>query len=71
MVAIDAVASKIMGFDPMEIKFIRLAHEKGLGCGDLSKIEVVEDDISNVNLKFKALDNLASRGQKMIYKGIF
>jgi hypothetical protein len=70
MVAIDAVASKIMGFDPMEIKFIRLAHEKGLGCGDLNEIEIVGDDISNINLKFKAFDNLASRGQKMIYKGI-
>jgi hypothetical protein len=28
-VAIDAVASKMMGFDPMELRFIRLAHEKG------------------------------------------
>jgi len=70
MVAIDAVASKIMGFEPMEIKFIRLAHEKGLGCGDLNEIEIVGDDISHINLKFKALDNLASKGQKMIYRGI-
>ena len=30
-VAIDAVAAKLMGFDPMSIKFIRLAHELGLG----------------------------------------
>ena len=40
-VAIDAVAAHMMGFDPMSIKFIRLAHERGLGCGDISKIEVV------------------------------
>ena len=33
-VAIDAVAAKLMGFDPMSIKFIRMAHELGLGCGD-------------------------------------
>ena len=33
-VAIDAVAAKMMGFDPMDIKFIRLAHQRGLGCGD-------------------------------------
>ena len=28
-VAIDAVAAKLMGFDPMSIKFIRLAHDLG------------------------------------------
>src|SRR4030066_163662 len=28
-VAIDAVASKLMGFDPMSIKYINLAHEAG------------------------------------------
>jgi uncharacterized protein (DUF362 family) len=42
-VAIDAVAAKLMGFDPMGIKFIRLAHDMGLGCGDPSEIEIVGD----------------------------
>lgn len=43
-VAIDAISSKIMGLDPLsEVKFIRLAHEKGLGCGDPKEIEVVGD----------------------------
>jgi len=43
-VAIDAVAAKLMGFDPLkDCKYIRLAHEMGLGCGDLSKIEIVGD----------------------------
>ena len=32
-VAIDAVAAKMMGFDPMSIEYIRLAHEDGLGVG--------------------------------------
>lgn len=69
-VAIDAIAAKMMGFDPMEIKFIRLAHERGLGCGDPSKIEVVGEDISNVNWHFSGVQNtLASRGQKLIYWG--
>src|SRR5215212_11651539 len=40
-VAIDAVAAKLMGFDPMSIKYIRRAHEAGLGCGDPRDIEVV------------------------------
>jgi uncharacterized protein (DUF362 family) len=69
-VAIDAVAAKMMGFDPMSIKFIRLAHERGLGCGDPSQIEIVGEDISGVNWRFEGSANtLASRGQKLIYWG--
>jgi uncharacterized protein (DUF362 family) len=69
MVAIDAVAAKMMGFDPLSIKFIRLAHEQGLGCGDVRDIEVAGEDISAVNFHFHVADTLASRGQKMIYWG--
>ena len=69
-VAIDAVAAKIMGFDPMSVKFIRLAHEAGLGCGDVSGIDVVGEDISEVNWRFASAENtFASRGQKLIYWG--
>ncbi|MBI2201940.1 MAG: DUF362 domain-containing protein, partial [Armatimonadetes bacterium] len=69
-VAIDAVAAKIMGFDPLALKYIRLAHERGLGCGDLREIELVGEDISRVNLRFRAdEDTFASRGQKLIYWG--
>jgi uncharacterized protein (DUF362 family) len=42
-VAIDAVAAKLMGFDPLSIKFIRTAHDLGLGCGDPAEIEMVGD----------------------------
>jgi uncharacterized protein (DUF362 family) len=42
-VAIDAVAAQLMGFDPLSIQFIRLAHEKGLGVGDPAEIEIVGD----------------------------
>ncbi len=69
-VAIDAVAAKMMGFDPMSIKFIRLAHERGLGCGDVTEINVVGEDISQVNWQFTGVENtFASRGQKLIYWG--
>jgi len=60
-VAIDAVAAKMMGFDPMSIKYIRLAHEKGLGKGSMEEIEVLGEDISDVNFGFTVGDNLASR----------
>jgi len=70
MVAIDAVAAKMMGFDPLSIKFIRLAHEAGLGCGDVREIDIVGEDISNVDFRFNgSRDTFASRGQKLIYWG--
>ena len=69
-VAIDAIAAKMMGFDPLSIPFLRLAHERGLGCADPSEIEVVGEDIAGVNYGFRAGENtLASRGQKLIYWG--
>ena len=69
-VAIDAVSAQMMGFDPMSIKFIRLGHEAGLGCGDISQIEIVGEDISEVNWRFKDNENtFASRCQKLVYWG--
>jgi len=43
-VAIDAVAAKIMGFDPMKIDYIKIAHDRGLGVGDLEQIEIIGMD---------------------------
>ncbi|MFH2056107.1 MAG: DUF362 domain-containing protein, partial [bacterium] len=60
-VSIDAVAAKMMGFDPMSIHYIRFAHEQGLGHGRLDEIEVVGEDIREVNFDFKVGDNAASR----------
>jgi uncharacterized protein (DUF362 family) len=52
-VAIDAVAAKLMGFNPLTIKYIALAQENGLGIGDPAQIELVGDDISGENWNFK------------------
>ena len=69
-VAVDAVAARIMGFDPMSIRFIALAHEMGLGCGDVDRIDIVGEDISEVNWRFEGAQNtFASNGQKLIYWG--
>lgn len=68
--AIDAVSAKIQGFDPMEIDFIRIAHEDGLGVGDPRDIEIVGDDITGVNFHHhKQQQTFASRGQHLIYHG--
>ncbi|MDD5459098.1 MAG: DUF362 domain-containing protein [Phycisphaerae bacterium] len=69
-VAIDAVAAKMMGFDPMEHKFIRLAHEKGLGVGRIEEIEIVGDvDIEKENWGFVTGNNAASCVGKMFWFG--
>jgi len=69
-VAIDAVSAKLQGFDPMAIKFIRLAHEHDLGIGDPNQIEIAGYDIEQEQpWKFVQEDTFASRGQKMIYHG--
>jgi uncharacterized protein (DUF362 family) len=69
-VALDAIAAKMMGFDPLSIKFLRLAHEAGLGVADPREIDVVGEDVSDVNYHFHPNQNtLASRGQKLIYWG--
>jgi uncharacterized protein (DUF362 family) len=68
-VAIDAISAKLQGFDPMELKFIRLAHEKGLGIGNPKDIEIVGYDISLEDWKFVKEDTFASKGQHLIYHG--
>lgn len=59
-VAIDAVAAKMMGFDPLSIEYIRVAHDDKLGVGDVRDIEVVGSDISNESWGFFVGDNGAS-----------
>jgi uncharacterized protein (DUF362 family) len=57
-VAIDAVAARIMGFDPLSIPYIRLAHERGLGVGDPRDIEIVGDvDAANERWGFRVGKN--------------
>jgi uncharacterized protein (DUF362 family) len=73
-VAIDAIAAKLMGFDPLgDVKFIRLAHELGLGCGDPREIEIAGDlEAAAENWAFvgpfKKM-TFASRMQHLIYWG--
>ncbi|MBN2370233.1 MAG: DUF362 domain-containing protein [Vicinamibacteria bacterium] len=53
-VAVDAVAAKIMGFDPMSMRYIALAHDAGLGVGRPDEIEIVGDvDAAKENWRFE------------------
>lgn len=66
-VAIDAIAAKMMGFNPLTIKYLALGKKLGLGENDPQKIEVLGEDISRVNFGYKKGDTFASRGQKLLY----
>jgi uncharacterized protein (DUF362 family) len=68
-VAIDAVAAKMMGFDPMKLEYISVAHEDKLGVGDPRDIEIVGDDISGESWGFSVGDNLASHVGDLLWFG--
>ncbi len=68
-VAIDAVAAKMMGFDPLSIEYINVAHEDKLGVGDVRDIEIVGADISNESWGFEVGDNGASMVGNIMWFG--
>ena len=68
-VAVDSVAAKIMGFDPMSIPYIRMCHERELGTGDPQKIEIIGDDISSIDFHFKTRKSLVIWGDQMLRLG--
>ncbi len=47
-VALDAVATKIIGLDPLDIYTTKYATERGLGIGNLQDIEVVGEKLEGV-----------------------
>ncbi|MBT3984785.1 DUF362 domain-containing protein [archaeon] len=65
-VAIDAISAKMMGFDPMKIKFIKIAHDLGLGMGDVDQIDIVGENISKVNFKFKTGKSAVIMGDQLM-----
>jgi uncharacterized protein (DUF362 family) len=68
-VAVDAVVAHMLGFDPLKLPAIKLAHDEGLGCGDFDQIDIIGDDISNVNWNFKVKRSLVIWGDQMVRKG--
>src|SRR5205085_5248130 len=68
-VAIDAVAAKMMGFDPISLPFIRCAQEDEVGVGRVEEIELVGDDISGESWGFKVGDNSASKVGEFMWFG--
>jgi len=69
-VAIDAIAAKLMGFEPLEIPYIRMCNERGLGIGDPSKIEIAGDtEAMSKSWNFKVKQSLVIWGDQMVRRG--
>jgi uncharacterized protein (DUF362 family) len=68
-VAIDAVAAKMMGFDPMEIPYLRMCYERGLGVANPAEIEVVGEDWQEINFGFKTKSSFVIWGDQMLRRG--
>jgi uncharacterized protein (DUF362 family) len=68
-VAIDAVAARIMGFDPLAIPYLKMCHDRGLGVADPRGIDLVGDDVSGLNLRFQVKRSFVIWGDQMLRKG--
>jgi uncharacterized protein (DUF362 family) len=51
--AMDILATKIMGFDPTQIMYMTAMAEAGMGQGDLTKIEVLGTPVEQCQFHFK------------------
>jgi len=52
LVAVDAIAGRVMGFAPSEVPITKAAAARGLGTMDESQIEVVGERIADVQRRF-------------------
>jgi len=55
ILAADTVAATIMGIEPLEIEYLKLAEEAGLGYAELAKIEIIGEKLEDVIRPFKRI----------------
>ena len=68
-VAIDSVAAHMMGFDPMSIPYLKMCHERELGCADIRDIEIVGEEVADVDFGFTVKRSFVIWGDQMLRKG--
>jgi hypothetical protein len=68
-VAVDTVVAKMLGFDPMKLPAIKLAHDEGLGCGDFDQIDIIGENISSINWNFNVKRSMVIWGDQQVRKG--
>ena len=70
-VAIDAISAKIMGFDPLKIPYIKMAHDRGLGMGDVRQIDIAGMDrkeFMKINFHFRTEKSPIIQGDQLLRK---
>jgi len=68
-VAIDCVATHLMGLDPNAVHCVRQAHGRGLGVGEFDAIEVIGEDIAEENFGFAVGATFPSRVGDLLWFG--
>jgi hypothetical protein len=68
-VAVDAVAAKMMGFDPLKIGYLRMCHEREIGIADPDCIQVIGENVSDVNFGFRVRRSPVIAGDQLIRRG--
>ncbi len=53
VVAVDAVGSALMGLDPAEVPTVTLGAKAGLGEGDLTRIDIIGEELKRLKFKVK------------------
>ena len=56
-VTCDAVMAWMMGFEPMQIGYLRLLHDRGLGIADMNEINAIGENPSDHRREFKPHSN--------------
>jgi uncharacterized protein (DUF362 family) len=56
--ALDALTTKLMGFDPGKIMYLTAMAEAGMGQGDLTKVQVLGTPVDQCQYKFKPNEKL-------------
>ncbi len=68
-VAIDAVAARMMGFDPLQMQYIAHATQRGLGQGDPREIEIVGmPEVAEERWNFKVGVNLGTGTGMLLWR---
>jgi uncharacterized protein (DUF362 family) len=57
--ALDMLATKLMGFDPNKIMYLTSLAEAGFGQGDLAKVNVLGTPVDQCQYHFKPHDRIA------------
>ncbi|MBE0477720.1 DUF362 domain-containing protein [Candidatus Aerophobetes bacterium] len=59
MVAVDAVASYIIGYNPLDVEITRVAYERGFGEARIEKLDIRGEKLEEVKLEdFQLINNL-------------